>query len=103
MLATVIWFLLTLGGAAQAQPRAVVVSGVVKDQTGAVLPSAQVTIAAAGSTIAIQSATSDASGTFKFDGVRPGSYEIHAEFPGFMPKTSALTIFPSSIRTSSAR
>jgi len=65
------------------QARGVAVSGVVQDQTGAVLPGAQVALAIAGDSKAVQSVVSDASGSFRFERVPPGNYDIRTEFPGF--------------------
>lgn len=78
----VMWLLLALR-AAQAVPRGVAVAGVVQDQTGAILPGAQITLLVAGSTAPSQSVVSDAAGAFRFDRVPPGLYDIRSEFPGF--------------------
>ena len=67
----------------QPPSRGVSVTGVVQDQTGAVLPGAQVVLAAAGSTAAEQSVVSEANGSFRFERVAPGAYDIRTEFPGF--------------------
>jgi Carboxypeptidase regulatory-like domain len=86
MLGVFALFFSTLIAAPQAALRpatGVVVSGVVQDQSGAVLPGAQVELRAAGSATAAQSVVSDASGNFKFERVAPGVYEVHATFPGF--------------------
>jgi hypothetical protein len=77
---------------AQASPRGVVVAGVVQDQTGAVLPGAQVTISVAGSSAPALSATTDQSGAFRVERVPPGEYDIKAEFPGFAPKTTHIRV-----------
>ena len=63
--------------------RGVAVTGVVQDQTGAILPAAHVTLFVAGSTVTLQTVVSDAAGAFRFDRVPPGAYDISAEFPGF--------------------
>jgi len=63
--------------------RGVVVSGVVSDQTGAVLPGARVSISVSGSTTPLQSIETDPSGSFRFDRIPPATYEIRAEFSGF--------------------
>lgn len=68
---------------AQSTPRGVVVSGVVQDQTGAVLPGARVAISVSGSTIPSQTTTSDRGGAFRFERMAPGEYDIRTEFPGF--------------------
>jgi len=92
MLAMLLSLVLAAGGALKTPARVVAVAGVVRDQTGAVLPGAQITLVSAGTTNPLQSAATDASGLFRFDGVRPGAYEIHAEFPGFKTKIAAITV-----------
>jgi hypothetical protein len=77
---------------AQAAPRGVPVAGVVKDQTGAVLPGAKVAIVAAGSTASPQTAPTDQAGVFRFERVAPGDYEIRTEFPGFATNTTRVRV-----------
>src|SRR5207237_7156619 len=72
--------------------RGAAVSGVIKDQPGAVLPGAQVVLAAAGSTAPEQSVVSDASGTFRFERVVAGAYDIRTEFLGFKPNVTHVTV-----------
>ena len=60
----------------------VVVSGVVQDQTGAVLPGATVELVIVGGAVA-QSAVADGAGMFRFDKIAAGSYELRAAFEGF--------------------
>jgi Carboxypeptidase regulatory-like domain/TonB dependent receptor len=68
---------------AQSAPR-VAVSGVVQDQTGAVLQNATVELVAASG--AVQSTTTtDAVGAFHFDNVAAGQYELRTSFEGFKP------------------
>ena len=67
---------------AAAQPPAVVVSGIVQDQTGAVLAAATVELVNASGAV-LQTATADASGAFRFERVAPGQYELHARYEGF--------------------
>jgi len=82
VLATVFSLLAALSIAPQASARGVAVAGVVQDQTGAVLPGAEVALISAsdGSTQAI---VSDGSGVFRFERVAPGAYDIRTAFPGF--------------------
>ena len=82
MLATVFSLIAALALAPQSSPRGVAVSGVVQDQTGAVLPGAQVALVSAAHGAA-QRVVSDGSGVFRFDRVAPGTYDIRTEFPGF--------------------
>ena len=67
----------------QSSSRGVAVTGVVQDQTGAVLPGARVVLAIAGGSTAEQSVSSDASGAFRFERVPSGAYDIRTEFSGF--------------------
>jgi hypothetical protein len=67
----------------------VVVTGVVQDQTGAVLPGAIVELVSAGGAVA-QSMAADAAGTFRFEKVPPGPYELRATFEGF--KSASLRV-----------
>ncbi|HEY2431652.1 MAG TPA: TonB-dependent receptor [Vicinamibacterales bacterium] len=58
--------------------------GVVRDQTGAVLPNAAVELLdAAGATVA--TASTDAAGAFRFDRLPRASYVVRARFEGFKP------------------
>jgi len=74
-----------------------VVAGVVKDQTGAVLPGAQVTLTIADDAglkarAPEQSVVTDASGGFRFERVTAGTYDIRTEFPGFRPNVSHVRV-----------
>jgi Carboxypeptidase regulatory-like domain/TonB dependent receptor len=85
---------------AQPRPTSQAVTGTVADETGAVLPKAPVTLAAASAT-EVRSATTDETGTFRFDGVAPGRYRLHVEFPGFRPGVADVTVgtrAPSRVR-----
>src|SRR5260221_9226058 len=75
---------------AQSTP-SVVVAGVVQDQTGGILPRASVDLVN-DSGIAVQSTTTDDAGTFRFNGVVPGSYELRAAFQGFKPGSERLRV-----------
>ena len=91
MLATVFSLLAVLSLAPQASARGVAVVGVVQDQTGAVLPGAQVALIPAGGG-AEQRVASDASGAFRFDRVAPGAYDMRTEFPGFKTNVSRVRV-----------
>ena len=56
--------------------------GTVKDQSGAVLPGATVTITHEGQGITLTTVTR-ADGTFIFTPIRTGAYTVEIEFPGF--------------------
>ncbi len=58
------------------------ISGVVKDQTGAIVPGATVT-ATRQQTAATQTTVTDASGYYTFPNLLPGRYNISAELQGF--------------------
>ena len=75
--------LMLAGAEPQSSARGTTVSGIVQDQTAAVLPSAQVLLLPSGGETPVQSGTTDAAGAFHFDRVPPGDYDIRAEFPGF--------------------
>ena len=91
MLATVFSLLAALSVAPQASARGVAVAGVVQDQTGAVLPGAQVALVSTADGSA-QSMVSDGSGIFRFDRVAPGAYDIRTEFPGFQTNVQRVRV-----------
>ena len=67
------------------------VTGVVQDQTGAVLPGARVELLnPAGTTLA--STSTDGVGTFRFDNVSTGQYQIRAQFEGFAPLVARVRV-----------
>src|SRR5689334_14152774 len=70
----------------------VAVAGVVQDQTGAVIPGAQVMLTIAGDAKPIQTIVSDASGRFRFESVPPANYDIRTEFPGFKPNVAHVRV-----------
>jgi hypothetical protein len=82
--------MLTASAAAQ-RPSGQVVTGVAVDATGAVLPDARVELASIPNGPR-RPAKTDATGTFRFDGVPPGRYEILVTFEGFQPTTVRLTV-----------
>ena len=87
MLATIALLIFSTADAPQPAARGVAVAGVVQDQTGAVLPGAHVSLTPDSTAEASRSIVTDASGTFRFDRVVPGSYVIRTEFPGFKTYT----------------
>jgi carboxypeptidase family protein len=62
--------------------------GVIKDQSGAIVPGASVTILAP-TTGARRTITSDAAGRYVFSFLSPGDYDVTAELTGFQPVTRA--------------
>jgi outer membrane receptor protein involved in Fe transport len=67
---------------ASAQVDTGTIIGTVKDQSGAVLPGATVTITHEGQAITLSTVTR-ADGTFIFTPIRTGAYTVETEFPGF--------------------
>ncbi len=74
--------LLLLASPAAAQFDRATISGVVKDQSGAIVPGVTVT-AKSLQTQELQTAVSDASGYFTMTTLRPGRYDVSAELDGF--------------------
>jgi hypothetical protein len=58
------------------------ITGTITDSTGAVVPGAKVTLTNAGTNLS-QTMQSTSTGTYSFTGVRPGTYSLQAEAPGF--------------------
>jgi hypothetical protein len=69
----------------------VAVAGTVVDQTGAVLPNAQVELRSGSGTV-VQSTTASQAGDFQFSNVPAGRYDIVAAFSGFQPTTARVTV-----------
>ena len=60
-------------------------SGVVTDSSGAVIPEVKVTLTDEATAVATASVTDDR-GTYFFTGVRPATYSIRVDAPGFTPQ-----------------
>jgi Carboxypeptidase regulatory-like domain len=86
----ILWCAATALAAAQA-PSAVAVSGIVQDQTGAVLPAATVELMNTSGTI-VQTVAADTTGAFRFERVAPGQYELRAGYEGFKPARAKLRV-----------
>src|SRR5437868_12876780 len=65
------------------------IHGVMSDDSGAVVPAANVTLTGRGVT---KTAQTQADGTYTFSGVAPGQYHVKAAFPGFAPVDKAVTV-----------
>ena len=79
----------TAPAATGATPGSSVLHGHITDQTGALIPGAQVTVSAASSGKQIGPAlTADSSGAYSMRGLPAGSYVIQANFQGFAPFVS---------------
>ena len=63
------------------------VVGTVKDQTGAVLPGVEVTVAARATNVPSLALTTDR-GDYLIDKLIPGQYDVKAELPGFKTQLS---------------
>jgi len=63
--------------------------GTMTDDSGAVIPAAQITLTGNGTT---KTAQTQADGTYTFQGLAPGQYTVHAAFPGFSAVNKAVTI-----------
>lgn len=71
-----------LTGRAQAQLDTGGITGTVTDPAGAVVPGAKITLTNEATGIAIQT-TSTSTGTYSLNEIRPGTYTLQAEAPGF--------------------
>jgi carboxypeptidase family protein len=71
--------------------RTVTVTGMVQDQTGAVLPAATVELLN-GSGGLVQTGITDAGGSFRFERVPSGPYELRAGYVGFRPTVIKLRV-----------
>src|SRR5581483_1368466 len=65
------------------------VKGTLTDDSGGVVPAATVTLTGNGAT---QTAQTQADGSYTFAGVRPGSYTVNVNFPGFAPVAKPVTV-----------
>lgn len=72
-----------------AEPATGGVRGVLTDDSGAVIPSANVTVAGAGVSKAIQT---QADGTFSVIGLAPGPYTVSVTYPGFAPFSKTVNV-----------
>src|SRR3954447_13277734 len=73
---------------AQAQSSGTV-RGVMTDDSGAVVPAANVTLTGSGVN---KTAQTQADGTYTFTGVAPGQYHVKVAFPGFAPVDKAVNV-----------
>jgi hypothetical protein len=71
-------------------PTGVVVTGLVQDQTGAVLAGATVELVDASGTT--RQTAADSVGSFRFEGIRAGTYQLRARFEGFKPSAMRLRV-----------
>jgi hypothetical protein len=84
----------------RAQSTAVVVTGTVVDQTGAILQGAQVDVTNAAG-VAVAATTSDQNGAFRLGSLAQGRYALRITYEGFEPTTVRVTVgarAPSPLR-----
>src|SRR5882724_473930 len=67
----------------QAQITRGIISGTVRDENGAVVPGAQVTITSTTSSLTKRDATTDDQGFYRVGALDPGSYNVVVEKDGF--------------------
>ena len=72
--------------------------GTVADPTGAVIPSAQVTVTTPDGH-QVGSATADGAGNYTVNGLAPGSYIVNASSPGFAASSTNVTVAAGSPKT----
>jgi hypothetical protein len=65
------------------------IHGVMTDNSGAIIPAANVTLTGNGAT---KTAQTQADGTYTFNGVAPGQYHVKVTFPGFTPVDQPVTV-----------
>lgn len=80
-----------LGTLAWSQTSTATVSGTVRDQTGAVIPAASVTLTNTAMNVSSKSST-NAAGFYIFPGVVPGPYALSVEAPGMQRFEGKLTV-----------
>ena len=71
-----------LVGAGVAQTSKGILSGIVRDSTGAAIPGATVTVTNQ-DTGETRTVKSESTGAYRVDAISPGSYDVHAEMAGF--------------------
>src|SRR5690348_7721832 len=85
-----------LMAAGQPAVRGQAVSGVVQDQTGAVLPNAQLTLVDDAGAV-VTTAVADQAGRFRLTPIAPGAYDLRTEFPGFKPNIAHVRVGPRGV------
>lgn len=69
------------------------IHGVMSDDSGAVVPAANVTLTGRGVN---KTAQTQADGTYTFSGVAPGQYHVKVTFPGFAPVDKPVAVAPGA-------
>ncbi|MGA7859739.1 MAG: carboxypeptidase-like regulatory domain-containing protein, partial [Terracidiphilus sp.] len=84
--------------ATAASPATATLHGSVTDQTGALIPGAQVTITTSAGTGAT-TVTADASGSYQVKGLTPGGYIVKVAYQGFAPfQSPTITLAPGQVK-----
>jgi hypothetical protein len=86
---SVTFLALLLCWSALAQPTTATVQGVLKDDSGAVIPAAPVVLTGQGNNRVAQS---QADGVYTFSGVAPGAYTVSVAVPGFAAFSQPVTV-----------
>jgi Carboxypeptidase regulatory-like domain/TonB dependent receptor len=99
LILSVLLFVLAAGSAGRLQAQALYGSivGTVTDPSGAVVPTAKVTVTNLG-TGQVRQDSADADGRFNIQNLQPGSYSVKMEAPGFKTtERSGLSVTPNTI------
>lgn len=83
--------LLLIGCATAAAQQTTALCGTVTDESGAVIPGAQVSASLVGSGQKTEN-VADEQGVFRFAGLTPGAYVVKASAPGFAPSQQTVTV-----------
>src|SRR5262245_64020516 len=85
-LAVLLLVVLGAGSAAVAQVTNASISGIVQDQSGALIPGVTITITNAETGVALNTLTNEA-GAYGFPSIAPGTYSLSASLSGFKTAT----------------
>src|SRR6185437_5806350 len=91
---------LLLAGLAAAQTGTGTVKGVLTDDSGAVIPAANINLTSPAGT---KTAQTQADGSYTFAGVAPGDYNVTVTFPGFAPLAKPVTVVAGQTATVAAQ
>ncbi len=91
---------LSLAGLAVAQTGTGTVKGVLTDDSGAVIPAANINLTSPAGT---KTAQTQADGSYTFSGITPGNYNVNVTFPGFAPLVKPVTVVAGQTATVAAQ
>ena len=91
-----------LAGAALAQTETGRVSGVIADASGAIVPSATITLKSVGAGT-VRTTVSDEAGRYLIANINPGNYEMTVEMSGFKTATAKVLVTVGSSATLNAK